>query len=74
MVNQGLASLRGAVPVLEGFPELAHNDEVDTCSGDLEMLNPQMNSWGLFEATRRKAEQLPWNGSPRTTNRAEQSS
>ena len=28
--------------VLEGFPDLAHNDEVDTRSGALEMLNPQM--------------------------------
>jgi len=27
--------------VLEGFPDLAHDDEVDTCSGALEMLNPQ---------------------------------
>jgi predicted phage terminase large subunit-like protein len=24
---------------LEGFPELAHDDEVDACSGALEMLN-----------------------------------
>jgi hypothetical protein len=44
--------------VLEGFPELAHDDEVDACSGALEMLNPQMNSWGLFEYYREKAEQL----------------
>ena len=28
--------------VLEGFPDLAHDDEVDVCSGALEMLNPQM--------------------------------
>jgi predicted phage terminase large subunit-like protein len=39
--------------VLEGFPDLAHDDEVDACSGALEMLNPRMNSWGIFEATRR---------------------
>jgi predicted phage terminase large subunit-like protein len=32
--------------VLEGFPELAHDDEVDACSGALEMLNPQMTSSG----------------------------
>src|SRR5207302_8861888 len=25
--------------VLEGFPDLAHDDEVDACSGALEMLN-----------------------------------
>ena len=31
--------------VLKGFPDLAHDDEVDACSGALEMLNPQMNSW-----------------------------
>lgn len=30
--------------VLEGFPDLAHDDEVDACSGALEMLNPQMES------------------------------
>jgi predicted phage terminase large subunit-like protein len=31
--------------VLEGFPDLAHDDEVDACSGALEMLNPHMKSW-----------------------------
>ena len=35
--------------VLEGFPDLAHDDEVDACSGALEMLNPPMKSWGFFE-------------------------
>ena len=44
--------------VLEGFPDLAHDDEVDACSGALEMLNPQMNSWGIYELYRQKAEQL----------------
>jgi predicted phage terminase large subunit-like protein len=44
--------------VLEGFPDLAHNDEVDACSGALEMLNPQMNSWGAFELARQRYEQL----------------
>ena len=44
--------------VLEGFPDLAHEDEVDACSGALEMLNPHMKGWGIFEATRRQAEQL----------------
>jgi len=44
--------------VLEGFPDLAHDDEVDACSGALEILNPDMKSWGFFEATRRRAEQL----------------
>jgi hypothetical protein len=39
-------------------PDLAHDDEVDACSGALEMLNPHMKSWGIFEATRLKAEQL----------------
>ena len=40
-----------------GFPDLAHDDEVDACSGALEMLNPQMGSWGLYELCRREAEQ-----------------
>src|SRR6202007_922852 len=44
--------------VLEGFPDLAHDDEVDACSGALEMLNPQMKSWGLYELMRRQAEEL----------------
>ena len=44
--------------VLEGFPDLAHDDEVDACSGSLEMLNPQMKSWGLYELYRQQAEQL----------------
>jgi len=44
--------------VLEGFPDLAHDDEVDACSGALEMLNPQMKSWGIFEYYRREAEKL----------------
>ena len=44
--------------VLEGFPDFAHGDEVDTCSGPLEMLNPQMESWGLYELYRQRAEQL----------------
>jgi predicted phage terminase large subunit-like protein len=44
--------------VLEGFPDLAHDDEVDACSGALEMFNPHMENWGIFEVTRRQAEQL----------------
>jgi predicted phage terminase large subunit-like protein len=30
--------------VLEGFPDLAHDDEVDASSGALEMLNPEMKA------------------------------
>jgi hypothetical protein len=41
--------------VLEGFHDLAHDDEVDACSGALEMLNPRMNSWGLYELYREQA-------------------
>jgi predicted phage terminase large subunit-like protein len=44
--------------VLEGFPDLAHDDEVDACSGSLEMLNPPMKGWGVYEFYRRRAEQL----------------
>ena len=44
--------------VLEGFPDLAHDDEVDACSGALEMLNPEMKGWGIFEFYRQRAEQL----------------
>jgi predicted phage terminase large subunit-like protein len=44
--------------VLEGFPDLAHDDEVDACSGALEMLNPDMKGYGIFEFYRQKAEEL----------------
>jgi predicted phage terminase large subunit-like protein len=43
--------------VLEGFPDLAHDDEVDACSGALEMLNPAMKGWGVYELYRQQAEQ-----------------
>jgi len=43
--------------VLEGFPDLAHDDEVDACSGALEMLNPNMKGWGAYELARRQYEQ-----------------
>ena len=42
--------------VLEGFPDLAHDDEVDACSGALEMLNPNMKHWGYIEWMRDEAE------------------
>jgi len=41
--------------VLEGFPDLAHDDEADACSGALEMLNPQMKGSGIYEVMRRRA-------------------
>ena len=44
--------------VLEGFPDLAHDDEVDACNGALEMLNPDMKGYGIFELYRREAEKL----------------
>jgi hypothetical protein len=44
--------------VLEGFPELAHDDEVDACSGALEMLSPNMKSWGFLEWARQQVEAL----------------
>jgi hypothetical protein len=41
--------------VLEGFPDLAHDDEADACSGALEMLNPQMKGRAQYEVMRRLA-------------------
>jgi predicted phage terminase large subunit-like protein len=35
--------------VLEGFPDLGHDDEVDACSGALEMLNPNSKDRGYIE-------------------------
>jgi predicted phage terminase large subunit-like protein len=46
------------IRVLEGFRDLAHDDEVDACSGALEMLNPKMKGWGSYEAIRRRAQEL----------------
>jgi predicted phage terminase large subunit-like protein len=42
--------------VLEGFPDLAHDDEVDACSGAFEMLNRLMKGEGIFELYRQRAE------------------
>ena len=53
--------------MLEGFPDLAHDDEVDACSGALEMLNPQMNSWGMFELARRQFEAAQQRSKPQPT-------
>jgi hypothetical protein len=50
--------------VLEGFPDLAHDDEVDACSGALEMLNPQMKGWGYYEYTRQRAQALEQHDKP----------
>src|SRR5271169_767228 len=50
--------------VLEGFPDLAHDDEVDACSGALEMLNPQMKGWGMFELARRQFEAAQQHSKP----------
>ena len=44
--------------VLEGFPDLAHDDVVDASAGALEMLNPQMKGFGIFEYYRQEAERL----------------
>ena len=43
---------------LEGFPDLAHDDEVDACSGALEMLNPSISSYAAYEIAREKAEEV----------------
>ena len=41
--------------MLEGFPDLAHDDEADACSGALELLNPQMKGFAQYEVMRRLA-------------------
>jgi len=41
--------------VLEGFPDLAHDDEVDACSEALEMLNPPMKDFGIYELYRQQS-------------------
>ena len=46
--------------VVEMFVQVPADDalrlKVDACSGALEMLNPQMNSWGLYEYYRAQYE------------------
>jgi predicted phage terminase large subunit-like protein len=44
--------------ILEGFPDLAHDDDVDACSGALEMLNPHMRGWGAYELARQRAQEV----------------
>src|SRR6202007_1576441 len=38
--------------------DLAHDDEVDACSGALEMLNPEMKGWAYYEYMRRAAQAI----------------
>src|SRR5437763_9166270 len=40
-----------------GSPLRGRPDEVDACSGALEMLNPNMNSWGAYELARQRHEE-----------------
>ena len=49
---------RAPTPMYKRARWLAHDDEVDACSGALELLNPHMKNRGIFEATRRRAERL----------------
>ena len=44
--------------MLEGFPDLAHDDEVDACSGALKMLDPPMQSYAAYEIARQDAEAI----------------
>ena len=53
--------------VLEGFPDLAHDDEVDACSGALEMLNPQIAGWGILELARQELEAAKQRSQPQPT-------
>src|SRR6266481_5047018 len=53
--------------VLEGFPDLAHDDEVDACSGALQMLNPQIAGWGISELARRELEAAKQRSQPQPT-------
>jgi predicted phage terminase large subunit-like protein len=50
--------------VLEGFPDLAHDDEVDTCSGALEMLNTPIKGWAILEYYRLRAQELAEQSKP----------
>jgi len=44
--------------VLEGFPDLAHDDEVDTCSGALEMLSTPIKGGAILEYYRLRAQEF----------------
>ena len=53
--------------ILEGFPDLAHDDEVDACSGALEMLSRNMKGWGYYEYVRQLAQSLEQRDKPQPT-------
>jgi predicted phage terminase large subunit-like protein len=53
--------------VLEGFPELAHDDEVDACSGALEMLNARRRKSSSSNVSRSRAKPI---GPPRSSTTA----
>jgi hypothetical protein len=42
--------------VLEGFSDLAHDDEVDARSGTLEVFSLNMKYWGYIECSREQEE------------------
>ena len=44
--------------VLEGFPDLAHEDEVDTCSGARELLNSPIKGAAMLEYYRLRAQEF----------------
>jgi predicted phage terminase large subunit-like protein len=53
--------------VLEGFPDVAHDDEVDACSGAFEMLNRQVGGWGWLELASRELEAAQQRAKPQPT-------
>jgi hypothetical protein len=53
--------------VLEGFPDLAHDDEVDACSGAFEMLNRRVAGWGWMELASRELEAAQQRAKPQPT-------
>ena len=50
-----------------GDAHLAHDDEVDACSGALEMLNPQIAGWGFLELARQELEAAKQRSQPQPT-------
>jgi hypothetical protein len=42
--------------ILEGFPDLAHDDRVGACSGASEMFSLNMKDWGYIDWLRDEAE------------------
>ena len=74
MIENGFVYLPEAAPWLAEylheltvFPKGKHDDQVDSTAQFLDWFKMPMSSWGIFEATRRRAEALEQSRKPQPT-------